>query len=922
MSLKDLFDNKNPFGNLTVAGPEAVRFPLRGHEDQLDDKKQEILDAIDSPDYPATAQHTIVFGEWGHGKSHVLRTLADVINSQRPKVARALFFEPTDSSPEDIFADLCEKLDITASNSSEFIIAIKAKYPENFFLLIDETQSIAGEELSKDMESNLNEYWKFLGGLQSEASKHLYGLHVFHGLSANSAGAISRIGQVPTIREFEKYIFTLGSLTEETQWEMLCDHLKHGADDQDLQAEQILDRGVNRCVYELTGGNPRWSLVLMEKIFDTAMKQEVERIDGATCYQTLQGTPRFDASDNNYFDKFRTNQILNELSEGKTTEQKIGQLLQQKISTILGEWKGVEQSELDSFDLNTATIRTRCDSLRKPMVIFEQPPGGDDFSLRHEFLNAIGVIRQSNLSDSEDKELLLSLQLEPESLISVMMIGLRKVMIFNSHPGEFISPDAGKYLNRLYKTESEGVHIALNVFKGKEIPIELYGSIIKLLDQEDFSVVFLVEDASTTSHDLPGSTWDKFKESYTGPIDPERRFVFINGTDQDGKRFDEDFFVLLAAPNNIQEEEAKSWYERLQIRTHLDRVKEECLYCPEQNEQVLIDELAKQKRSFNIGELKDLQDTYDWVSRARLGKLKLYIDKKGNSYQIHNVDLISPVKFILRELQQSDGGLEEAEIDTRLAARFIRTGNLQSIESHTHWLLSLLKSQSKVKSEGEVFRYKDLDRELQLLKGRYKSITNDIEKDISNYELAGIDITKLGQLKENISVIADQINEGFFDFGEPMVLAYESWNKQLEDIQTELNKVPVLVREQLAGQLEELQNLYSKVSEKSIWPYQEDNPYKSEYGLNDIEKDIAELKTKIEENIPKQRECRKQITDNKKRLNALNALLGGTLSPGSYEGAEDVGQCIFNVINAVRDEASGDVTVHFSKALPPRDKRT
>ena len=43
-------------------------------------------------------------------------------------------------------------------------------------------------------------------------------------------------------------------------------------------------------------------------------------------------------------------------------------------------------------------------------------------------------------------------------------------------------------------------------------------------------------------------------------------------------------------------------------------------------------------------------------------------------------------------------------------------GDTQSIQVHTEWLLSLLECESKVKTEGEVFRYKDLDRELQILK--------------------------------------------------------------------------------------------------------------------------------------------------------------------------------------------------------------
>ena len=105
------------------------------------------------------------------------------------------------------------------------------------------------------------------------------------------------------------------------------------------------------------------------------------------------------------------------------------------------------------------------------MTIFEQPAGCDEFRLRHDFLNEIVVIRQRTLSESEDKALLLKLQLEPEMQISSMMLGLQRVMSFNSHPGTFIEDVFVGYPNRLYQTSvSQGVpvQVAFNVFKGTD----------------------------------------------------------------------------------------------------------------------------------------------------------------------------------------------------------------------------------------------------------------------------------------------------------------------------------------------------------------------------------------------------------------------------------------------------------------------
>ena len=914
MSLSALFI-KNPFENLAVASSATAAFPLRGHEDQLDQRVKEVLEAIDHPDYPATAQHTIVFGEWGHGKTHVLRTFEHRINSERSKQASAVFFEPPDSKPEDVFISLCKKLEITASDPSKFITAVRNKHPENLFLLIDETQSIVGEELSEDLEKSLEGYWQLLGQLQKEASNQLYGLHIFHGLSANSARAINKIGQIPTIREFQKYIFTLQSLSEEEQWEMLCDHLKKGANDPELQPETILDRGINQCLNELTGGNPRYSLSLMGRIFDSAKAQEAERIDGSMCYQTLQLTPRLDASSSNYFDKNRINQVLNELKEGQQSERKIAELLERKMSTLLGEWKGVEQAELEEFGLTTATIRTECGSLQRAMTIFEQPPGCDEFRLRHDFLNKIGAIRQRTLSDSEDKTLLLKLQLEPETQISSMMIGLREVMIFNFHPGRWHEVYVG-YTNRLYQTsvsQDVPVQVALNVFKGKEVPIELYRKIIELIESEKFTVVLLIEDADT-SHDLPGGTWEKFKDSYSGPIDLESRFLFINGTDPEGKKFDEDFFVRLASPN-IGEGEARDWYDRLQIDKHLAQIRKECIYCPAENERVLIDELTKQGRSYKIGEIKALKDSFDWTSRARLVKLGLYIDKDGGTYRVPPIERIRPIKYILRELQTSSDGLKKGVLDKLLASKFIRTGDAQSIQSHTDWLLTLLEGQSKVKLEGEVFHYKDLDRELQALKEKYENTKDLLDKEISKYEIAEIDIARLGQLSESTNEVAGRIDDAAYAPVEQKILEYKDANRRLEDIQKDLEKVPEDVRTALQGQLDELQNLAAEVNRKAAWPNQDANPYKSLYGLGGVKKNIATLEDRIAEQIPQQRSCRQNIVSIRKQLKALEALLAGELSTGSYEGKDAVDQCIFRIFNAVRDGKPGTVTVRFSQPI-------
>ena len=512
-----------------------------------------------------------------------------------------------------------------------------------------------------------------------------------------------KLVKYPTFRNFES-MYSLQSLDEEEQWEMVADHLRQGSGDPDLVPEDIIDRGVNVCINELTGGNPRYSLSLMGQLFAKAKAQDADRIDGAICYQTLQETPRHDASNSNYFNRLNINQIIEELKGGQQSEQKIANLLEHKISTLLGEWRGVEQNELDEFGLTTGTIRTECSSLRQmPMVVFEQQPGDAEFRLRHEFLNAIGIIRQKTLSQEDDKSMLLKLQLEPETQIPNMMAGLERIMSYNSHPGTLLDISILGSPNRLLHTRvAQGVpvNVGINVYKGKEVPTELFEKILDPIEKETFTVMLLIEDADT-SHDLAGSSWQKFKDSYTGSLDLDSRFVFINGTDIEGKRFDEDFFVKLAAAS-IQQDEAKDWFDRLQIGQHLERIKEECIYCPSEDERVLIDELSKQERSYTIGEIKGLQDSYHWVKKPRLEKLDLYINKSGSAFEVSSIEQIRPIKFLLRILQEASEGLSLEKIDQRLAAEFIRTGDNQAYKPTPLGYSICLRIKGKVKQVEEV----------------------------------------------------------------------------------------------------------------------------------------------------------------------------------------------------------------------------
>jgi hypothetical protein len=913
MNLLDLFKH-HPFQNLTVAGQSTADFPLRGHEGFLGQRLDEIRDAIDQPDYPSTAQHTIVFGEWGHGKTHVLRTVEHKINTQFSQKAKAIFFEPTESDPRNVFQELCQKIGITACDSSEFIGELQGLYPGNIFLLIDETTAIVGEKISEHQEDILRGYWRLLSDLQQAASAKLYGLHVFHGLSANSASAIHRVGTIPQIRQFTRHIFSLKSLDEEEQWKMLDDHMQKALK-QEMQTEEILLRGVNKCINVLTGGNPRFVLSLMARIFSRACSLGVERIDGSVCYQTLLDTQRLDASDQKYFNRLAISETLRQLKDGQQFEQKISDMLQQQLGAILGEWRGIDQDALASFDLTTANIRRQCVSLKDSIVIFEQPLGETHFRLTPDFLRLIEVRIQHTLTETDDKDLLLRLQLEPESLGSAMMIGLQKVMGYNELPG-LSRPLQTDMPTKLYITNlggshlSQNIRVGLTVFKGDEIPPDLFEKLLIEIEEDRCTVIIIIEDA-ITNHDFPNSSYERFRNAYVGRIDIQRRLFFINGTDASGHQFDEDFFVRLAK-TDIQSNEAKNWFDRLQINSRLNQITDDCMYCPDLNEQNLLNDLFNQDRSFKIGEIKDRDENFGWVNRDRLAKLHLYLEKTGSSYTARDMAQVAPFKFILGKLQSAEIGHSQVEIESALSAKYIRTGAAPSIQSHTNWALNLLMALNKVAEEDGKFSFKDLDRELVQLEKTYGQDIEAVNSVIEKYLTAQIDESALTDIQSVLEDISNRIASVALEGSvEIKIDEYQLNLYAVNELKEKLTNIPDIARANLRNQVSETRGQYEVLQQRFHWPYDGiDNPFESYYRLGEIQNGLEQLALYIKEEIPQQKRIRKEIQAINNRLSALDGLLNEELVSGIYEGS-DIAACIFGIFKAMKDGKTTKVILHF-----------
>lgn len=915
MSLKELF-KQNPFKNLIVAGEATSEFPLRGHEDLLDRRFHEISQAIENPQYPANAQHTIVFGEWGHGKTHVLRILQHKINTCFPNRAKAVFFEPTEFTPKGILQELCNILNVKANNLREFIEHIEKSYPENLFLLIDETQSLVGETLSDNYINQLKDYWTFLHDLQQEASNKMYGLHIFHGLSANSASAIHRVGQIPAIKQFKRQIFSLKSLDEEAQWQMFCDHINKALINNEIDPETIINRGVSRCINKMTGGSPRFALALMAQIFSKAQYMGADKIDGSICYQTLCETQRLDSSGDYYFDSLAIKDIIEQLRNGLQFEQKIAEFLHQQLGLLLGEWSDIDQTILAQYNLTTTIIRKQCDSLKKPIKIFDQPLGQSTFRLTHDFLRQIRVSTRNTLNEVEDKELLLSLQLEPESKVPYMITGMQKIMLENKYHGFPRELDTSIPL-KIFITNLKGSHLAqmikigIIVFKGDEVPIDVFEKIIEEIETDRCTVIIVIEDTHIR-HDFAGSTYEKFKGKYNGNIDVEKRILFINGTDQQGQQFDEDFFVRLVK-KNIQPDEAKEWFDRLQISRRLEKVEDDCIYCPDLNEQTLLYQLFKEDRSFNISEIKGLNENFAWVNRARLDNLGLYLNKDGASYKTYEVEQIGPFKFILSKLQGVETGLTLSEIENQIVARYIRTGSPPAIQAYVKWFLEILIDNNKVAIFDERYLFKDLDREIMQLKKDYETLCKAIDKTISQYLTAQIEEEELTEIRQEVDEIYSRIKDvSLIDKIALQIEEYKDGIKRLNIIIPRLENIPDLARKTLNNQYSETQSKYKKIEQDANWPYQDMvNPYERLYQLDKIDYQLKALESKITEKIPLQGVCRQQLRELNEQLIGLGELLEGKMEPGNYEDQKDISKCIFDIFNAIKDGRTGKITLYF-----------
>ena len=141
---------------------------------------------------------------------------------------------------------------------------------------------------------------------------------------------------------------------------------------------------------------------------------------------------------------------------------------------------------------------------------------------------------------------------------------------------------------------------------------------------------------------------------------------------------------------------------------------------------------------------------------------------------------------------------------------------------------------------------------------------------------------------------------------------YEAKISILENLISELEKIPENVKFDLEGQYENLLNFFNDVKEKTLIENLDINPYEIHFGFNLMKISIDDIKSIIDQPIPQQKDCRDKITTTRKNLEAFNLLFDQELKEGIYN-EDNISSCILGVFNSIRDKKNVKLKIDLLK---------
>lgn len=750
---------QNPFVQQHLATPETAHLEIRGHEDVVQERLSTMAEVAQTVEFdPEAAQHTIVFGEWGHGKTHLLNkmnaTLSEPALSHR---VLSLQIFPLGGGPDALLQAIGFVAGLHGIHKVDALVeALVAKAGgRHVFLLIDEAQMIQGSGLN---DGETDQYFKLLQTMLLRTRERLINLHFVHCFSMTLSEQVRRLAAMPIIREMSRYRIDLNSLDEEQQRLLLTDRmsLRRVNSIEADELRKLILPGVNRLVNYLTGGTPRHVLDLAAEIYERADRLKRPALDEVAAYEALKEFRRHDKPDLPFIDEERLDQLLKRMENGNTTEKSMARFIGDFRAALVGSMEPIENVELAAYSLTLGKARREVPTLNNISVLESDDDGS--LYLSSAMRAELGLVRQNSIKDRDLKALQWDLILRPEDRLPRIREGLTRILktqsksVLETLRGRQDGLDA---VVLEWTTEQSGrIRLLLALYKGDEVPKTMLEQIAQRIHDDQCDLAVLVAETERAVSDTTGSYADVLAAQKSNPqrTQLKMRLLIRNGSNSLSNHFSEQFFVALhrigELKNPAEVYEYKELYEPLLEELGLDELVEEALrdsiYLPSREERSILDFMyANRERTYLKKDIREgVQASDAHLERLCSGR---YLTYQGRSYRPPaNLMDVPLFQVVIAELREGPKKLDSLQSSLR-KKRIVRRGDDDT--SAWDWVLDRLKREGMVRQEDERFTFIDVERQR-------KDLCKKIEKEATSFSKA---LAELKVVALNETDYADEV---------------------------------------------------------------------------------------------------------------------------------------------------------------------
>jgi hypothetical protein len=601
---------------------------------------------------------------------------------------------------------------------------------------------------------------------------------------------------------------------------------------------------------------------------------------------------------------------------GRVFEKKLSKLIDQDRHSIFGAWEPLNLDSAKRFDLTSKDLRKACPSLKEISIFEQNRDANATFSITEEFQRKIQVHGPKNIFKHDERNLLLSLSLTPERSLRKLIAGFnfmlkshnyatRRETSFGHPMIEVLFFRTGIIGNSIAKVE-----VGLIIYKGDEIPREVFDRIVKSLEDNQCSIFVIIEDANTM-HDNPASSYNKFKNEYSGKLNLENRFIFINkvsGT----TNFDESFFVKTIEIHKKDEFEQREHFKLFELEKLLDSQTESVIYCPDEKERALVNKIINIKEGiFTVQQIKDLDPEFHWISKEKLSTLLTYIDKRGAKYTHIPVKTILPFKSLLKILKGSDG-LSKELLGVEYRKKWILTGQGESRERYINWILDIFKNTGDISKEGDIFQYRDIKVEITEVKERIDTLRRNIKVNLDKCKNASIaessyidNETRLGEIRESL----EEENQSQVD----ELSELKGLENELKEIDSSFKELLVRERKLLKESFKTVFDIFeSLLQQKPTWPITDSSDPLDEQ-FKEYHKEVKNLKVKLNNENSELVFLKESLDDLEENSKICKELLEKPES--SISENEPKERAAFKIYSAIRNGLEGEIKVEYQTSI-------